>query len=74
MPEEVCFINKRDIMRSKILILCILSAVCFITAKSQIKRLRARLSMEVTVPGGGSSYYKTGAGFSVGGVMKPNSP
>ena len=75
MPEEVCFINKRDIMRSKILILCILSAVCSITAKSQIKPdFGARLSMEVTVPGGGSSYYKTGAGFSVGGVMKLELP
>jgi len=58
-------------MRSKILILCLLAAVCATTATAQIKpTFGARLSMEMTVPGGGSSYYKPGAGFSAGGVMK----
>lgn len=62
-------------MRSKILILCILATLCGIQAKAQIKpAFGARLSMEVTVPGGGTSYYKTGSGFTVGGVMKLELP
>ncbi len=59
-------------MRYKILLLCILATVCgCLPAAAQTQRgFGVRLAMEVTVPGGGRSYFKTGSGFTVGGVYK----
>jgi len=45
------------------------------TTSARLKpTLGARLSMEVTVPGGGTAFFKTGSGFSIGGVMRLDMP
>lgn len=58
-------------MRFRLLFLSIMTALGFSGLSAQTKPVfGARVSMEVTFPGGAGSDFNTGAGLTAGGVMK----